>query len=118
MVKGRYLEADASAPDAEGSRELCDPTAMPANSDETSTAARVGDETTVNGRKAPTLTETDGEVTYRAQVATAGKPHPLRAEQLGGDEPFTMTFSGSDEPVPVGKPARKDILDPEKPARR
>ncbi|MCM2390232.1 hypothetical protein [Streptomyces albipurpureus] len=118
VMKGRYIEADASDPDARESLELCDLNAMLANFEEESTAARVGGETTVNGRRALTLTETDGKVTYRAQVATEGKPYLLKAEQLGGDEPFMMAFSGFDEPVPVKKPARKDILDLEKLAQR
>ncbi|WP_405570313.1 hypothetical protein OG317_15615 [Streptomyces sp. NBC_01167] len=114
MMKGRWIKTDASDAEARDSLELCDLNKLLADVEANDTAARRVGETTVGGRKAVKLTESDGKETYTMYVAAEGEPYLLKFEQVGGEEPGTMTFSGFDKPVPAKKPAAKDILDLDK----
>lgn len=114
MMKGRWVKTDVSDPEAKDSLELCDLGSLLSELEANDTAARRAGETTVNGRKALKLTESDGEATYTAYVATEGEPYLLKVEQVGGEEPGTMTFSEYNKPVAAKKPAAKDILDLDK----
>lgn len=111
MLKGRWMQMDASDPEAEDSLELCDLDTLLSDIEASDNAARKGEETTVNGRRALKLTESDGEATYTMYVAMEGEPYLLKIEQKGGEEPGTATFSEYNKPVPAKKPAAKDILD-------
>jgi hypothetical protein len=64
-----------------------------------------GKVTTVGGRKAVEVTTKENGGTIHAWVAITGKHYILRMEQVGGDEPGTITFSGFDEPVDAKAPA-------------
>ncbi|MER7662539.1 MULTISPECIES: hypothetical protein [unclassified Streptomyces] len=114
MMKGRWIKTDASDAEARDSLELCDLNKLLADLEANDTAARRVGETTVGGRKAVKLTESDGKETYTVYVAAEGEPYLLKFEQAGGEEPGTMTFSGFDKPVAAKKPAAKDILDLDK----
>ena len=72
--------------------------------------ARKGKTTTVDGKPAITLTETDGDETYTTYVATEGKPYILKMVIKGGKEPGTVKFSDFDKPVDAKAPTG-DIVD-------
>ncbi|MEE1755905.1 hypothetical protein [Streptomyces sp. SP18CS02] len=110
-LKGRWVETDVKDPDAQDSLELCELDKVLSEFRTGIGFARKGEETTVNGRKALTLTESDGGTTTRVFVATEGEPYVLRIELQGGEEPGTMSFSEYNKPVPAKKPAAKDIVD-------
>ncbi|MCX4823641.1 hypothetical protein OG883_27955 [Streptomyces sp. NBC_01142] len=111
MLKGRWLETGVTEADARESLELCDLSSLLADFETNDTEARRGGETTVNGKKALMLTESEGDEKYTVYVATEGKPYLLKIEQKGGEEPGTMTFAEYNKPVPAKKPAAKDIVD-------
>jgi hypothetical protein len=111
LLKGRWMQTDASAPEAEDSLELCDLDSLLAEIEANDTEARRGGESTVDGKKALILTESDSEATYTIYVATEGEPYLLKVEQKGGEEPGTMTFSDYNKPVRAKKPAAKSIVD-------
>ncbi|MFI2348312.1 hypothetical protein ACH492_14940 [Streptomyces sp. NPDC019443] len=113
-LKGRWMRTDVSDPEAKDSLELCDLDSVLSELEANDNAARRAGETTVNGQKALKLTESDGEATYTLYVATEGEPYLLKVEQVGGEEPGTMTFSAYNKPVAAKKPAAKDILDLDK----
>ncbi|GAA2495939.1 hypothetical protein [Streptomyces gobitricini] len=111
MLKGRWMKTDVTDPEAKDSLEMCELDSMLAEFETGINSAKRGEETTVNGKKALTLTETDGDETYTIYVATEGEPYLLRVEQKGGEEPGTISFLDYDKPVPAKKPAAKDIVD-------
>ncbi|MGI5482366.1 hypothetical protein [Streptomyces lavendofoliae] len=110
-LKGRWMRTDVTDPEAKDSLEMCELDAMLDEFETGVNSAERGVETTVNGKKALTLTEKDGDTTYRFYVATEGEPYLLKIEQKGGEEPGTMSFLDYDKPVPAKKPAAEDILD-------
>ncbi|MET9952169.1 hypothetical protein ABZ135_11560 [Streptomyces sp. NPDC006339] len=110
-LKGRWVKTDAKDPDAKDMLELCDLKALLADFDQTTTGTVRGEETTVGGQKALTLTQKlDGEQNT-FYVATEGKPHLLRVVTTGGEEPGTITFSNYDKPVTAQTPPKKDVVD-------
>ncbi|WP_328399752.1 hypothetical protein OHS70_22335 [Streptomyces sp. NBC_00390] len=111
LLKGRWVRTDASDEEAAEELELCDLDRLLGDIETNDTEARRGRQTTVDGRKALMLTETDGDATYTMYVATEGKPYLLRIDQKGGDDPGTITFSDFDKPVVAKKPADKDIFE-------
>ncbi|MGW3623523.1 hypothetical protein [Streptomyces sp. NPDC000880] len=113
MMKGRWVKTGAWDPEARDSLQLCELDKLLAGLEANDNAARRAGEATVNGRRA-VITESDGKETYTAYVAADGEPYLLKFEQLGGDEPGTMTFSEYNKPVPAKKPAANDILDLDK----
>ncbi|MFG3508166.1 hypothetical protein ACGF5F_22000 [Streptomyces sp. NPDC047821] len=114
MLKGRWLKTDANDPEAKEGLEMCDLGAMLGEFETGASSAERGEETTVNGKKALTLTEKDGDTTYKIYVATEGEPYLLKIDQKGGEDPGTLSFTDYNKPVPAKKPAAKDILDLDK----
>ncbi|MFI6288428.1 hypothetical protein ACIBCM_27400 [Streptomyces sp. NPDC051018] len=112
MMKGKWVKAGLSEPDAKDMLELCDLDKLLGEvlGDESTIARRAG-ETTVNGRKALKLIEKAGRTTYTIYVAVEGQPYILRLDEAGSAEPGTMTFSDYDKPVPAKKPPAGEILD-------
>ncbi|MER7107860.1 hypothetical protein [Streptomyces sp. NPDC000229] len=111
MLKGRWVQSDATDPEFKDGLEMCELDTMLSEFETGINFAKRGEETTVNGKKALTLTENDGDATYKIYVATEGEPYLLKIEQKGGEEPGTMSFKDYNKPVPAKKPAVKDILD-------
>ncbi|TQK45036.1 hypothetical protein FBY35_6575 [Streptomyces sp. SLBN-118] len=111
ILKGRWVKSDASSPDDKEQLEFCELKTFLGQFKEGFNLMRRGEETTVNGRKVLTLTEKDGDTSYKVYVATEGEPYVLKVEQKGGEEPGTITFSAFNKPVGAAKPAAKDIVD-------
>ncbi|MGW4200852.1 hypothetical protein [Streptomyces sp. NPDC004726] len=115
LMKGRWMKANPSDPDAKGMLELCDLNVVLREVVvDRKTAIRRAGETTVGGRKALKLVETDGTSTESLYVATEGKPYILKIEAQDDQEPGTVTFSAFDEPVQAKEPAPSEILDLDK----
>ncbi|WP_149179896.1 hypothetical protein [Streptomyces sp. TRM49041] len=110
-LKGRWMKTDASDPETEDSLELCELGSLLADLETGVNLAGKGEETTVNGKKALKLIESDGEETTTTYVATEGEPYLLKIVVKGGDEPGTITFTDYNKPVTAEAPAAKDILD-------
>ncbi|QGV80227.1 hypothetical protein [Streptomyces ficellus] len=111
MLKGRWVKTDIDDPEAKDSLGMCELNTLLSEFETGRNAAERGEETTVNGKKALTLTEKDGATTYKIYVATEGEPYLLKVDVKGGDEPGTMSFLDYGKPVPAKKPAEKDIVD-------
>ncbi|MEU8524654.1 MULTISPECIES: hypothetical protein [Streptomyces] len=111
MLKGKWVETDASDPEAKDSLELCDLNALLSEFEQGVNFADAGEETTVNGKKALRLTEGAGAESTTVYVATEGTPYLLKIVSKGGEEPGTITFSSYDKPVPARKPAAEDVVD-------
>ncbi|GAA3394824.1 hypothetical protein [Streptomyces roseoviridis] len=110
-LKDRWVKTDAEDPDAKDMLELCDLKALLADFEQTTAGTVRGEETTVGGRKALTLTQTLKDEKTTFYVATEGKPHLLKVVTTGGEEPGTITFSDYDKPVVAQTPQKKDIVD-------
>ncbi|WP_189550470.1 hypothetical protein [Streptomyces lavendofoliae] len=111
MLKGRWVKSDTTDPEFKDGLEMCELDTLLAEFETGINVAERGEETTVNGEKALTLTEKDGDATYKIYVAAEGEPYLLKIEQKGGKEPGTMSFKDYDKPVPAKKPAAEDVLD-------
>ncbi|GAA1349065.1 hypothetical protein [Streptomyces beijiangensis] len=111
MLVGNWVKSTSSDPDVKDLASMCDIDELLGTFDPTDTAADKGKDTTVDGRKAATLTEKDGKETYTMYVATEGTPYLLKLDVAGGDQPTTLAFSGFDKPVGAKAPAKKDIVD-------
>ncbi|MGW8332596.1 hypothetical protein ACWGLE_32410 [Streptomyces sp. NPDC055897] len=77
---------------------------------DTDTAAKKGATSTVGGRAAIVITETDGPEHYTLDVATTGKPYLLKEVVVGGDSPGTMEFSQFDQPIRAVAPPKSSII--------
>lgn len=111
MLKGRWVKTDATDPEFKDGLEMCELDTMLSEFETGINFAKRGEETTVNGKKALTLTEKDGDTTYKIYVATEGEPYLLKIDQKGGEDPGTVSIKDYNKPVPSKKPAAKDILD-------
>jgi predicted small secreted protein len=111
MLVGHWVKSTSSDPDVKDLASMCDIDELLGTFDPTDTAADKGEDTTVDGQKAATLTEKDGKETYTMYVATEGTPYLLKMGIAGGDQPSMLTFSGFDKPVGATAPAKKDIVD-------
>ncbi|MFJ4340271.1 hypothetical protein [Streptomyces sp. NPDC088915] len=111
-LKGRWVEFPASDPDAKDVVAMCDAKELLGGFEQGASGVVRGGETTVDGRKALTLTEPDdGGVTRTVYVATEGTPYVLKIVTKGGDEPGTIAFTRYGKPVAAKAPAAKDIAD-------
>ncbi|QXE36492.1 hypothetical protein KQY30_21915 [Streptomyces sp. GMY02] len=110
MLADRWVKTDTKDPDAKDLVGFCDLDELLSGFEEGDTVARKGPLTTVNGRQAITLTETDGTSDYTVYVATEGEPYLLKVVTTGED-PGTLIFTDYDKPVPAEVPADKDIVD-------
>ncbi|MFP3992661.1 hypothetical protein U9R90_35335 [Streptomyces sp. E11-3] len=111
MLGGRWVKTKATGDDSEDLAALCDLDELLAEFKGVKSPARKGKTTTVDGKKAITLTEDDGKDRYLIQVATEGKPYLLKVTNEGAKEPETLTFTDYDQPVDAKAPADKDVLD-------
>ncbi|MFF8600635.1 hypothetical protein ACF065_16890 [Streptomyces sp. NPDC015232] len=112
QMKGRWLKTDAKDPDTKDMLELCDLKALLADFEQTTAGTVQGEETTVGGAKALTLTQRyEGDEKDTFSVATEGRPYLLKIVTTGGDEPGTITLSGYDKPVTATAPPKKDVVD-------
>ncbi|WAP56504.1 hypothetical protein [Streptomyces sp. S465] len=110
MIGDRWTKADASGADAKDFTAMCDSDQLLAGFSAADNIARKGRAATVDGRSAITVTESDGEETYTAYVATEGKPYLLKLVTKGGKEPGTLRFDDFDRPVEAKAPTG-DIVD-------
>ncbi|WP_328944297.1 hypothetical protein OG259_25000 [Streptomyces sp. NBC_00250] len=110
-LRGRWLEAPLSDPDAKDMLELCDLKSLLGGFEQGASGIVKGEETTVDGQKALKLTEPgdDGE-SSTLYVATEGTPYVLKMVTVGGDEPGTIAFSQYGKPVVAKIPAADDIV--------
>ncbi|MEV0094771.1 hypothetical protein [Streptomyces sp. NPDC050738] len=111
MLVGHWVKSTTSDADIKDLAAMCDIDELLGTFDPTDTAADKGEDTTVDGQKAATLTEKDGKETYTMHVATEGTPYLLKLNVAGGDQPTTLAFSGFNKPVGAKAPAKKDIVD-------
>ncbi|MEV6330656.1 hypothetical protein [Streptomyces sp. NPDC051909] len=112
QLKGRWVKTDANDPDAKDMLDLCDLNKLTADFEQDTAGAVEGAETTVDGRKALTLTlDYQGGEKDTFYVAMEGKPYLLKIVTTGGDEPGTVSFSDFDKPVTAKAPAKKDVMD-------
>ncbi|PWK63820.1 hypothetical protein BCL76_11883 [Streptomyces sp. CG 926] len=109
MLAGHWLKSKASEADAKELASLCDLDELLKEFDD-SKGAEKGKVTSVDGRKALTLTTKTDEGTETLLVATEGKPYLLKAS-ITGKEPSEVSFSGIDKPVNAEAPTGKDVID-------
>ncbi|MFG2977552.1 hypothetical protein ACGFYY_31760 [Streptomyces sp. NPDC048331] len=109
MLAGHWLKSKASDADSKELASLCDLDELLKDFDD-SKGAEKGEVTSVDGRKALTLTTKTDEGTETLLVATEGKPYLLKAS-ITGKEPAEVSFSGIDKPVNVEAPTGKDVID-------
>ncbi|MFI8522478.1 hypothetical protein ACIGEZ_32480 [Streptomyces sp. NPDC085481] len=113
-LEGRWMKTDAKDPEAKDSLELCELKALLGEFEQGAGLAVKGEEATVGGRKALTLTETLGDEKTTLYVATEGKPYLLRIVTVGGKEPGSISFSDYGKPVEAKAPPAKDVVDEKK----
>ncbi|MCB5166259.1 hypothetical protein LG634_15625 [Streptomyces bambusae] len=111
MLADRWLKTPADSPDAEEFTGACDLAELLKEFEEEPGKAKKGPVTTVDGRKAVTLTVPADDGTATVYVAAEGEPYLLKAFQKGGTDPGEITFSRFNEPVDVTPPAAKDVVD-------
>ncbi|MGW6575108.1 hypothetical protein ACWGAN_23525 [Streptomyces sp. NPDC054945] len=109
MLAGHWLKSKASEADSKELASLCDLDELLKEFDD-SKGAEKGKVTSVDGRKALTLTTKTDEGTETLLVATEGKPYLLKAS-ITGKEPSEVSFSGIDKPVNAEAPTGKDVID-------
>ncbi|MEU9217918.1 hypothetical protein AB0D47_15415 [Streptomyces sp. NPDC048376] len=114
LLAGRWTSMSAAGADAKEMAGFCDLDQLledaGGSGDDTPAKVTRGRTTTVDGRPALTLYETDGAERSTVYVATEGKPYLLRFESGSEREPGALTFTGYDEPVPAESPAG-EVLD-------
>lgn len=111
MLADRWVKTTADDKDVKDLAAFCDLKSLLAEFESDDNVARKGKLTTVDGKKAITLTETDGEAKYTIYVAAEGKPYLLKIEQTGGEDSGTTSFSDYEKPVDAKAPAAEDIVD-------
>lgn len=109
-IGDRWTKSKASGSDFKDFASACDSDAILSEFEAGPNLARKGKTTTVDGKPAIILTETDGDETYTTYVATEGKPYILKLVVKGGKEPGTVTYSDFDKPVDAKAPTG-DIVD-------
>ncbi|ADI07699.1 putative lipoprotein [Streptomyces bingchenggensis BCW-1] len=109
-IGDRWTKSKASGSDFKDFASACDSDEMLSGFESGPNLARKGETTTVDGKPAITLIETDGDETYTTYVATEGKPYILKMVIKGGKEPGTVTFGDFDQPVDAKAPTG-DIVD-------
>ncbi|GLV79464.1 hypothetical protein [Streptomyces hygroscopicus] len=110
LIGDRWTKADASGADAKDLTAMCDSDQLLAGFSAADNAARKGGPATVDGRPAITVTESEGDETYTAYIATEGKPYLLKLVTKGGKEPGTLRLGDFDRPVGAKAPTG-DIVD-------
>ncbi|WP_328963087.1 hypothetical protein [Streptomyces virginiae] len=109
QLAGHWLKSKATDADSKELASLCDLDELLKEFDD-SKGAEKGKVTSVDGRKALTLTTKTDEGTETLLVATEGKPYLLKAG-ITGKEPAEVSFSGFDKPVNTEAPTGKDVID-------
>ncbi|NEC39393.1 hypothetical protein [Streptomyces rubrogriseus] len=114
LLAGRWTSMSADGADAKEMAGFCDLDKLledaGGSGDDAPTKVTRGRATTVDGKPAFTLYETDGSTRNTVYVATEGKPYLLRFESGSKQEPGALSFTGYDEPVPAESPAG-EVLD-------
>ncbi|MGQ4442580.1 hypothetical protein ACN6LI_008513, partial [Streptomyces violaceoruber] len=118
LLAGRWTSMSADGADAKEMAGFCDLDKLledaGGSGDDAPTKVTRGRATTVDGKPAFTLYETDGSVRNTVYVATEGKPYLLRFESGSKQEPGALSFTGYDEPVPA-EPPSGEVLDLDSP---
>ncbi|MEU9796166.1 hypothetical protein AB0E27_37270 [Streptomyces sparsogenes] len=109
-IGDRWTKSKATGADAKDFTAFCDSDTMLAGFEGGPNLSHKGKTTTVDGKPAITLTETEGKETYTVYIATEGKPYVLKMVVKGGKEPGTVTFSDFDKPVDAKAPTG-DVVD-------
>ncbi|AXL89073.1 hypothetical protein C4J65_12705 [Streptomyces sp. CB09001] len=114
LLAGRWTSMSADGADAKEMAGFCDLDKLledaGGSGDDTPTKVTRGKATTVDGKPAFTLYETDGSERNTVYVATEGEPYLLRFESGSKREPGALSFTGYDEPVPAASPSG-EVLD-------
>ncbi|GGY30239.1 hypothetical protein [Streptomyces xanthochromogenes] len=108
----KWVKTDTTSADSKELASSCDLNSFldSFKGDDTDTEAKKGATTTVGGRTAIALTESDGAEHYTIDVATTGKPYLLKMVITGGDSPGTMEFSQFDQPIHAVAPPKSAVL--------
>ncbi|MEU3949916.1 hypothetical protein [Streptomyces sp. NPDC029526] len=110
MLAGKWTKMSLKGADADDVAAFCDLGVVLGDAEDGSSEAERGKTTTIDGKRAITLTEQDGKDAYTFYVATEGKPYLLRLDNTSPEDPGSITFSRFDEPVPARKPSGQ-VLD-------
>ncbi|MEU9382392.1 hypothetical protein AB0D38_16020 [Streptomyces sp. NPDC048279] len=110
LLSGRWLKMPAGSMDTDENLPSCDAAAIFTKDSPDSSLAR-GADTSVNGRRAVTLTGKDGAATHTLVVAAEGEPYQLRMTTKGGGEPETLELSAFNKPVTLTPLSADDVLD-------
>ncbi|EPH44942.1 hypothetical protein ABT390_28625 [Streptomyces aurantiacus] len=113
MMANRWTKAKATDSEWKDLAGFCDLNSLLEEFKGTDSAARKGKLTTVDGKRAITLHESDGKDRATLYVAAEGKPYLLKAVNKSTkkpDEPEEMTFTDYDKPVKTTPPTG-DVLD-------
>ncbi|MEV5759858.1 hypothetical protein AB0L61_24210 [Streptomyces tendae] len=116
LLAGRWTSMPADGPDAKAMTGFCDLDKLlddggegGESGDGTWSKLTRGKVTTVDGAPAITLHETTGSHRTTLYVATEGKPFLLRVVNGSGQESFSLSLTGFDEPVPAKAPSGEVI---------
>ncbi|MFG3133719.1 hypothetical protein [Streptomyces tendae] len=116
LLAGRWTSMPADGPDAKAMTGFCDLDKLLDDGGEggdsgngTRSKLTRGKVTTVDGAPAITLHETTGSHRTTLYVATEGKPFLLRVVNGSGQESFSLSLTGFNEPVPAKAPSGKVI---------
>ncbi|OWA05512.1 hypothetical protein B9W62_23040 [Streptomyces sp. CS113] len=113
LLAGRWTSMPADGPDAKAMTGFCDLDMLlddgGEGGDDTGAKLTRGKVTTVDGAPAITLHETTGSHRTTLYVATEGKPFLLRVVNGSGQESFSLSLTGFNEPVPAKAPSGEVI---------
>jgi hypothetical protein len=109
MLAGKWTKMTAAAGD--DLSDFCDLDQIldEASDKETHSNAKRGQESSVDGKPALVLRESDSEGRYTLYVATEGEPYILRVDSQTDGASTTVRFSDFDQPVPAQKPKGKIV---------
>lgn len=113
LMADRWSKSSATSSDAKGMATFCDLDLILAEFKDVDSAARRGEQTSVDGTPALALHETEGKDKYTIYVATEGKPYLLKIVNNTTKRTESLTFGDYDKPVDTTAPSG-DVLDLDK----
>ncbi|MFH9074180.1 hypothetical protein [Streptomyces alboflavus] len=113
LMADRWSKSSATSSDAKGMATFCDLDLILAEFKDVNSAARRGEQTSVDGTPALALHETEGKDKYTIYVATEGKPYLLKIVNNTEKRSESLTFGDYDKPVDTTAPSG-DVLDLDK----
>ncbi|MFC7304737.1 hypothetical protein ACFQVC_10965 [Streptomyces monticola] len=110
-LKGKYIKASVDNPDLKGFTALCNLDNLQKETGTGSvTGLSKGGETSVDDTDAIAVSGSADGVQYTADVATEGKPYPLKVVAKGAEKDTSLVFSDYDEPVKVTPPPANETI--------